>query len=69
MSTKDSSTSSRFSGWSEWQGTDLDWDQALLELADYNIYQSSSWANHRADFGWNIIRLQNQSPEDAWLKF
>mgnify|MGYP000011412418 FL=1 len=63
MSTKDSSISSRFSGWSEWKGTDLDWDQALLELADYNIYQSSSWANHRADFGWNIIRLQNQSPE------
>ncbi len=63
MSTQDSPISLQFSEWSEWKGSELEWDQTLLKLTDYNIYQSSSWANHRADFGWNIIRLQNQSPE------
>ena len=68
MSTKDGPNSLQFSEWSEWKGTELEWDQTLLKLADYNIYQSSSWANHRADFGWNKNSVTACDLGDAFQK-
>jgi len=48
-------------GWSQWLGTNEQWDVQQLKLSDPCIYQSSSWAAHRATFGWKAIRLMNRS--------
>ena len=55
---------SRFE-WSEWIGTDLEWDQKLIKLDDFTIYQATNWAKHRADFGWQTYRLIYQGPEQC----
>jgi hypothetical protein len=35
---------------------DAAWDEALKNLEDYNIYQSSAWARHKAGQGWKVRR-------------
>ena len=46
-------------GWSEWLGTNEQWDVQQLKLSQPCVYQSSSWAAHRATFGWRSIRLMS----------
>jgi len=53
------------SEWSEWTGTDLEWDQKLVTLDDFTFYQSTKWARHRANFGWQTHRLIYQGPEQC----
>ena len=45
------------SQWKQWDATLQDWDSALQNFADQTIYQSSSWANHQSQFGWDSIRV------------
>ena len=45
------------SQWKQWDATMQDWDGALQNFADQTIYQSSSWANHQSQFGWDSIRV------------
>ena len=45
------------SKWSPWDGDDSSWDAKLIDTAEKNIYQSDCWAKHRANFGWNCLRL------------
>ena len=45
------------SNWSQWSGTDADWDKQLLEQENNCVYQTSSWGNHRTDFNWKVVRL------------
>ena len=47
--------------WSNWVGTDCQWDDLLIKFTKPCVYQSSSWARHRANFGWQSIRLINES--------
>ena len=47
--------------WSNWVGTDGQWDDLLIKFTKPCVYQSSSWARHRANFGWQSIRLINES--------
>jgi lipid II:glycine glycyltransferase (peptidoglycan interpeptide bridge formation enzyme) len=47
--------------WSNWVGTDDQWDDLLVKFTKPCVYQSSSWARHRANFGWRAIRLVNES--------
>lgn len=35
---------------------DADWDAALASVPGANVFQSSAWARHKADFGWRAIR-------------
>lgn len=45
------------SNWTQWSGTDFEWDAELLNFVEPCAYQNSSWGNHRLDFGWKILRL------------
>jgi FemAB family len=49
------------SNWTQWNGTDIEWDTQLLKFAEPCAYQNSSWGNHRIDFGWRILRLIDSS--------
>ena len=40
-------------GWAKWEGDGREWDRTLLELEDFNLYQSWGWGLHRAKFGWS----------------
>ena len=42
--------------WSAAGLADREWDAALARVPDANIFQSSAWARHKADFGWRPIR-------------
>ena len=42
--------------WSAFRGGDADWDAALARVPGANIFQSSAWARHKADFGWRPLR-------------
>lgn len=33
------------------------WDYNLLQMPDYNMYQTYAWGRHRSNFGWTPIRL------------
>lgn len=33
------------------------WDEALESLPDHSVFQSSAWAEHKADLGWRAVRL------------
>jgi lipid II:glycine glycyltransferase (peptidoglycan interpeptide bridge formation enzyme) len=43
--------------WSTWEGTDQEWDEGLMHLPHYSVYQSSRWGEHRKAFGWRPIKL------------
>jgi len=47
--------------WSPWTGTASQWDARLLELNSSCVYQSSSWSDHRANFGWKSVRLVTET--------
>ena len=47
--------------WLPWLGADSQWDAQLLKLNTPCIYQSSSWSNHRANFGWKSVRLVTET--------
>ena len=47
--------------WSPWTGTASQWDARLLELNSSCVYQSSSWSDHRANFGWKSVRLVSET--------
>ena len=47
--------------WSEFVGTDDQWDNKLILLSESCVYQSSIWSKHRADFGWKSIRLVSET--------
>ena len=49
------------SKWIVWTGTDAQWDEQLLKFPNACVYQSSSWGDHRADFGWSVTRLVESS--------
>ena len=49
------------SNWSNWDGTDDQWDNIVLKLSNYNVYQSAQWARHKASSGWSTIRMVRQS--------
>ncbi|MDE2292467.1 MAG: peptidoglycan bridge formation glycyltransferase FemA/FemB family protein [Elusimicrobia bacterium] len=49
-----------------WRPAGLDgagWDRALAPLPGANLFQSSAWAAHKADFGWRAVRVL-AGPED-----
>lgn len=33
------------------------WDNNLLQMPDYNMYQTHAWGLHRSNFGWTPLRL------------
>lgn len=33
------------------------WDNNLLQMPDYNMYQTHAWGRHRSNFGWTPLRL------------
>jgi lipid II:glycine glycyltransferase (peptidoglycan interpeptide bridge formation enzyme) len=33
------------------------WDSNLLQMPDYNIFQTHAWGRHRSNFGWTPLRL------------
>jgi len=43
--------------WTLWRGDAAAWDASLLQFADYTIYQSSGWDEHKSHFGWMPHRL------------
>ncbi len=47
----------KMAGWAQWDGDGSEWDRTLLEIADFNLYQSWGWGLHRAEFGWNPTPL------------
>ena len=47
--------------WDAFVGTDDQWDNQLLSLSEPCVYQSSSWAKHRADFGWQPLRFFSET--------
>lgn len=47
--------------WSLWTGTDSQWDAQILNLDSPCVYQSASWARHRANFGWRAIRFVSET--------
>lgn len=47
--------------WEAFVGTDDQWNNQLLAFNEPCVYQSSSWAKHRADFGWQPLRLVSQT--------
>ena len=47
--------------WSEWVGTDEQWDAQQLKLPEPCVYQSSCWARHRTNFGWKSIRIVSET--------
>lgn len=49
------------SNWSNWDGTDDQWNDIVLKLENYNLYQSAQWARHKASSGWTLIRLVRRS--------
>jgi len=49
------------SQWSEWSGSDYEWDELQLKTAAGCVYQTSSWANHRKRFGWSATRVVHES--------
>jgi len=42
--------------WREAALGDADWDEALATVPGANVFQSSAWARHKADFGWRAVR-------------
>ena len=42
--------------WSLFRGGDEAWDAALARAPGANVFQSSAWARHKADFGWRPLR-------------
>ncbi len=53
------------SNWTQWSGPDSEWDAQLLKFAEPCAYQTSSWGNHRVDFGWKILRLVHESQKSC----
>lgn len=49
------------SSWSEWSGSDGEWDALQLKSRSMCVYQTSSWANHRNRFGWTTVRVVHES--------
>ena len=49
------------SNWSKWDGTDDEWNEIVLKLENYNLYQSAQWARHKASSGWSVIRMVRRS--------
>ncbi len=47
--------------WVAFVGTDDQWDDQLLSLSEPCVYQSSSWAKHRTDFGWQPLRIVSET--------
>ena len=47
--------------WSEWVGTDEQWDAQQLKLPSPCVYQSSTWAHHRTNFGWKSFRIVSET--------
>ncbi len=43
--------------WRSWSGTADAWDGLLQQFADYTVYQSHAWGEHRSHFGWRPLRL------------
>ena len=55
----------RKSNWTQWSGTDFEWDAQLLKFAEPCVYQNSSWGNHRVNFGWGILRLIDETQKSC----
>lgn len=49
------------SNWSKWDGSDDQWNEIVLKLKNYNVYQSAQWARHKASPGWSMIRMVRRS--------
>ena len=49
------------SNWSNWDGTDDQWNDIVLKLENYNLYQSAQWARHKASSGWSLLRMVRRS--------
>lgn len=43
--------------WSIWTGTNTEWNSTVARLEGKNIYQTSQWADHKANSGWQICRF------------
>jgi hypothetical protein len=43
--------------WKIWEGDAATWDILIMQFADYTIYQSYAWGEHRSHFGWVPYRL------------
>ncbi len=43
--------------WTPWSGDDAGWDTALAAVPGANSFQTSAWARHKADFGWQPVRV------------
>jgi len=49
------------SNWSKWDGPDDQWNEIVLKLKNYNVYQSAQWVRHKASSGWSMIRMVRRS--------
>jgi hypothetical protein len=49
--------------WTPFRLPDPQWDAALALLPDANVFQSSAWARHKADFGWRPARALAGPPQ------
>lgn len=56
------------SKWILWSGTDEQWDEQLLKFSNACVYQSSSWGDHRADFGWKVTRLVESTQNSGFAQ-
>lgn len=54
--------------WRPWTGTDAGWDELVASLPDANPFQSSAWAAHKADFGWQPVRLHAEGAAVQFLR-
>ena len=43
--------------WQPWEGSAEAWDDQLRQFADYTVFQSHAWSEHKRQFGWQPLRL------------
>ena len=45
--------------WSVWQedGVPDEWDRAVQQFPEYNVFQSHAWGEHKRRSGWQVLRL------------
>ena len=43
--------------WSVWTGTNAEWNEKVADIEGRNVYQSAQWADHKANAGWQTLRL------------
>ena len=43
--------------WTVWDGTSSEWNKAIVQFDDVNVYQTAEWADHKSASGWSVVRL------------